>query len=883
VLSDIESSDNARCKTIPMKGLTEAEAREFWAQSELQWEDAPAPPEAGADRLGEVLVTNLGGYALPISLLAGLIRQDTAAAGSFVRWKASLDTLARRDSLHTWSVDACVLWVVHQVLDKVDIGSLSFRILSHVLGEANATDYPSLRQEFISSDPVGAEVTDATLDRAIDHLRSLKILGRDAHGYRYELHPLVRRAIQSFDPDTRVSVKAFLEEARSWIKENEPEGNGLVSLALVEALWVRVAQLVQSHAPRAAVELFEDLDSWIRYRTPGNVVSLRQQYLLKLEQELCRAQEFLAASERGENREAPSDRTINLKLSLQRVRAWMADNLLLADRIDDAYALASQQPDDELARLVVAHCHASRMEFELAFPEYHALALQGTTTSVARWAACGYATCLSQCGHINLATRVIAKLRQRFGTEDADVEFARLQVGVAVPDMYVDEILRSVEVATRDRLLYGFFRFRSDKVQLTLDRRLAEAAPSPDSSLIRSLIDEARAAGFLDVVHQAQLLHWRTRIGHDDDQILASDAESLLADAHASGDRQLFAETVAQVAPVLARTRGLEHATSLVLEALAMCRTSYFEHKRFTRSLQGVLLELGVPADDPRVLQAVREPYQSSHASSESELESAVIAMAAESTGLPPRISNTAGWTHEQVTQKLEEVKSVIDWANTTGSARKWWEAFESENRTRWPLVLRLAEELAARKATITNFFLAYAYSNTENIQANLYYLDYTRLKKEEEQRKKEAAIEALRNPSGADPRAAPEELFPHSDSLPPGITDTRGWSDEQVRQKLEEVKTAINWANTTGSARKLWEDFESENIIRWPLVLRLAEELAVRKATITDFYLARSYSGTDSIQANLSYLDYTRLKREEERKKKEKAAEEIERRKRDA
>ena len=56
------------------------------------------------------------------------------------------------------------------------------------------------------------------------------------------------------------------------------------------------------------------------------------------------------------------------------------------------------------------------------------------------------------------------------------------------------------------------------------------------------------------------------------------------------------------------------------------------------------------------------------------------------------------------------------------------------------------------------------------------------------------------------------------------------------------------------------------ENKNRLTLVLRLAEELANRKATITEFYLAYLYSGTDNIQANLCFLDYTRLKKEEER-----------------
>ncbi|MBX7139399.1 MAG: type IV secretory system conjugative DNA transfer family protein [Oligoflexia bacterium] len=111
--------------------------------------------------------------------------------------------------------------------------------------------------------------------------------------------------------------------------------------------------------------------------------------------------------------------------------------------------------------------------------------------------------------------------------------------------------------------------------------------------------------------------------------------------------------------------------------------------------------------------------------------------------GLPPGISNTKGWTDQQIQDKLTEVKKTLDWDNTTGSARKWWEAFENENKHRTALVLRLAEELQTRKATITEFFLAYVYSNTDNIQANLCYLDYTRLKKEEEKRKKEAAAKA--------------------------------------------------------------------------------------------------------------------------------------------
>jgi type IV secretory pathway TraG/TraD family ATPase VirD4 len=100
-------------------------------------------------------------------------------------------------------------------------------------------------------------------------------------------------------------------------------------------------------------------------------------------------------------------------------------------------------------------------------------------------------------------------------------------------------------------------------------------------------------------------------------------------------------------------------------------------------------------------------------------------------------LTNTAGWSFERIRAKLDEVLKKLDWQNTTGSAQKWWCAFEVENKAKMALVLRLAEELAVRKATITEFFLAYVYSNTDNIQANLHYMDYTRLKREEEEKKR--------------------------------------------------------------------------------------------------------------------------------------------------
>ncbi len=98
--------------------------------------------------------------------------------------------------------------------------------------------------------------------------------------------------------------------------------------------------------------------------------------------------------------------------------------------------------------------------------------------------------------------------------------------------------------------------------------------------------------------------------------------------------------------------------------------------------------------------------------------------------------------SEEELWVALEQLKdSTLDWANTTGDARRWWEAFEQENKLRAPLVLKVAQEIAERKASITDFFLAYVYSNSDNIQATFAYLDYTlHLRSEKSDSVKEAA-----------------------------------------------------------------------------------------------------------------------------------------------
>jgi hypothetical protein len=225
---------------------------------------------------------------------------------------------------------------------------------------------------------------------------------------------------------------------------------------------------------------------------------------------------------------------------------------------------------------------------------------------------------------------------------------------------------------------------------------------------------------------------------------------------------------------------------------------------------------------------------------------------------LPPGITNTKGWTDDQVRKKLLEVKKQVKFDQATKLAKEWWEKFESLNVTRKALMLRLVEELAVRNATINDYYHSYCNGNTEDTQGCLYYLDYTRLKKAEQSGEEGTSFPAYLR------WADWTEEF-----LASGFTNKLGWSKEQIRARLEEFKERLDWAGTMGSAKTWWEYFmENEDNGKLNLVLRLAEELAVRRATITEFYVACMFSTTRNVQANLHYLDYRRLKKEEKKNK---------------
>jgi ATP-dependent Clp protease ATP-binding subunit ClpX len=101
-------------------------------------------------------------------------------------------------------------------------------------------------------------------------------------------------------------------------------------------------------------------------------------------------------------------------------------------------------------------------------------------------------------------------------------------------------------------------------------------------------------------------------------------------------------------------------------------------------------------------------------------------------------ITDTRGWTTQQIRDKISSVRDQLGYKDAHKSARKWWDLFEIQNSSQERLVLRFAEELASRKATIGEFYESYLRCKSDNLAASLHFYDYERVKKMDESRKKD-------------------------------------------------------------------------------------------------------------------------------------------------
>lgn len=78
---------------------------------------------------------------------------------------------------------------------------------------------------------------------------------------------------------------------------------------------------------------------------------------------------------------------------------------------------------------------------------------------------------------------------------------------------------------------------------------------------------------------------------------------------------------------------------------------------------------------------------------------------------------------------------------------------------------------------------------------------------------------------------------------------------------EYESLKILIGWAAAKSSTLNWVQDLEEQNSDRPGVLLNLVQQIAIRGATIEDFFLSYVYANTTDIDAIFAFLDFTRLK----------------------
>ncbi|MES9833844.1 MAG: FHIPEP family type III secretion protein [Candidatus Thiodiazotropha sp. DIVDIV] len=222
-------------------------------------------------------------------------------------------------------------------------------------------------------------------------------------------------------------------------------------------------------------------------------------------------------------------------------------------------------------------------------------------------------------------------------------------------------------------------------------------------------------------------------------------------------------------------------------------------------------------------------------------------------------LSKTEGWSEVEILLRLQDVKLRLGWVDTSAEAKKFWERLELENDHRRGRVLALTEELARRHASIESYFQAYVASSTENIQANLSYVDY---------------LGHYNKPwDDANPWPATEatERWAY-ETLRPKYMDTDGLSNTQIEGQAQIFLEHLGWDRVNDSDKTWWKTLTKDML---PSArLRLLEELDVRFATLGQLRRAFVDGDTSNHIAALAYLDFTILKSSETQQAKDRADE---------
>jgi tetratricopeptide (TPR) repeat protein len=810
---------------IMLRGLRDQDALELWRQFGVK----------GSRDALQPLFRRFANYPLLIRVLAGEISRYRPAPGDYDRWCQANPTFDPF-SLPIRQIRTHVLEFPLEALDTV-----AGLVLTTIVGFRMPATYVSL-VELLVGDGKAVE-NEAHLDAVLNELEDRGLLGWDRNANRYDLHPVVRGVSWSrLAEEAKLGIYSMLHSYFAAFPE--PQEDFIKSIDDLSPIIERYDKLIGLGRVDEASDLFQQhLEHVTRWRLGAYrqriellelLVSTRDRRSPSKEQE----QRFaFALSALGESYSiaGEAERSLSfLEASISicsEIQAWKG----MAEALCILCAALKTLGDFRQAEAIGLKCLMLSREHQLDFNESIALLrlmllyLSCGNENLAKTAGTRAAKINDELGNAYNRELVLYLLAIETGSPEAALSHARSLLGTGQA-LGLGE-LQGLCGEGRALLELGQLRAAEEKLGICLAN--------------------ARAGAFGEDEAESTLLLAKTKFNLGEH----ASAKQLLSDYIDFTDRSTSPIVMADALNLLA---SIELAAGNNLAAVQAANHAYtsawcdgppYAYQRGLTMATEVLDSLGAtpPANLAPFDESRYEPLP------EIELD-------------PPRIPIFER-KNKEVLEQLAIAKQQLDWENTTGSARKWWEAFEAENTKHLALVLKLALQLVERSATIKEFFMAYVYSNTDNIRANLHYLDYTRRKKHLERIKKakEANTEDV-EVGDEDLRSAVNRS--EIDSL------TTSHTNEEMRQKIAVNRDLLKLKEASNSAMKWWEAFETENQQVLQRVLWLSDQLVARKASLNEFFLAWVYSNTDDLLTNLYYFDYVRLKKAEEERKKQLASE---------
>ncbi len=165
----------------------------------------------------------------------------------------------------------------------------------------------------------------------------------------------------------------------------------------------------------------------------------------------------------------------------------------------------------------------------------------------------------------------------------------------------------------------------------------------------------------------------------------------------------------------------------------------------------------------------------------------------------PPVYISPCGSVEVQISQ----MRPVVGYDKTEGNSRRWWDAFERNYQNQEEMILMLMKDLGRREASIDEFFRAHLYSDTDHILANLYYMEYLRLKRESEESEKDQIN--LDQPSKS------------SDDADADVAELDFESEKSEKNRINPDQPSKSSDDADADVAEL--DFESEEDARWAKV----------------------------------------------------------------